>query len=83
MTHFQIFQNDFLIKGGNMKKHRIEFDNRLKIADYRHIHGGWIALQDTSKDGMPGSENRMFWYDYHYTRSEILVDLPFGSFTIQ
>ncbi len=57
-------------------KTRIEFNTISEAVDYRHKNGGRIAWENN--DG-----NRVYWYSYHYTHSQIIHDLPKGSFTIQ
>ena len=59
-------------------KTRIKFNTIEQASDYKHIFGGWIAWEN----GYQGSMNRVYWYDYRHTQSEIMDDLK-GSFIIQ
>ena len=59
-------------------KTRIKFDTIWQASDQKAEYGGWIAWEN----GYEGSRNRVYWYDYQHTQSEIIDDLK-GSYTIQ
>ncbi len=59
-------------------KTRIKFDTINQATDYKHIFGGWIAWEN----GHAESLDRVYWYDYQHTQSEIMADLK-GSYAIQ
>ena len=59
-------------------KIRIKFDTIEQASDQKSKYGGWIAWEN----GFQGSMDRVYWYDYQHTQSEIMDDLK-GSYAIQ
>ena len=59
-------------------KTRIKFDTINEASDQKSKYGGWIAWEN----GYPEGKDRVYWYDYQHTRSEIMDDLR-GSYSIQ
>ena len=59
-------------------KTRIRFNTIGEASDHKASFGGWIAWEN----GHQASLNRVYWYDYQHTQSEIMDDLK-GSYSIQ
>ncbi len=59
-------------------KTRIKFETIQQAADQKAKYGGWIAWEN----GYEGSKDRVYWYDYQHTRTEIMEELK-GSYAIQ